>query len=582
MLTRQERGTDKPITRQIRESVRKMTAKTFRARHRRFISAGFFPPELPPCFYSETFAKHRNFLVAEFGKLPLKKNSPDYHSYISQKASFGFPRFRNSDRRHSIVNPIAFFFLSSVLSKNYVKLKAIGNKSKISASPPIFDWSGERTLKRPNFESRDKFISDMNAQFEFVVSTDIAAFYHSIYTHAIAWAIHGKAIAKKNRSNSLIGNLIDKLCRNLQDGQTIGLPVGPDTSRMIAELVGSAIDVEISKSVSKIKGRGIRFVDDFTMGCGDRREAETAIATIRRATNAFELDLNSEKTSITSSVAALPGGWKSLVKSIVPKKPYSKEDMEIFSFKISELATQLPNINVAKFAIQNSRRAFVECEDWKGAENYLVSLYKTNTTLVDTMVEIFVLRHNRSGDISKEMATSFIQSRLPLLCEHRRHGEAAWLLFMAISIGLKIKNQSVEGFFADSNALTALLIADLKAKGLIVGKIDPSVWNKSLTTDDLDGEMWLYSYESTLKGINGSGVGDGFLKSHRYFGKLYEKKIDFYRSGLGIGKISEMLQKRKRENATSHRLALDFDEDHTFNIDELEDFDDFDDLDDTY
>jgi hypothetical protein len=351
-----------------------MSSKNPRARHRRFLAAGFFPPELPPCFYSEQFGKYRNSLLKNFELIPPSKNgNQDFYSFQSHRTAFNHPRFNNSDRQHSFINPVSFYFLSNVLSENYVALRKTTKDSKISLSPSIFDWSGERALKRPIFESRDSYLAQLNARFEYVLQTDIRAFYHSIYTHSIAWAVHSKAIAKKNRSPKLIGNLIDLLCRNSQDGQTIGLPVGPDTSRMIAELVGAAIDREIRKKHKLLRSDAMRFVDDFCFGCNSIASAEKIAASVRRFVNDYELDLNNEKTLILTTKSAHPGGWKTYIRSIIPTKPYTKESIDVFLYHIDRLVVENPTINIERFAIQNARRVFVECADWRRVEQYLVS-----------------------------------------------------------------------------------------------------------------------------------------------------------------------------------------------------------------
>src|SRR4051794_35553463 len=105
-----------------------------------------------------------------------------------------------------------------------------------------------------------------------------------------------------------VGNLIDLLCRNSQDGQTIGLPVGPDTSRMIAEIVGSAIDNEIQRRLDLPKDSAMRFVDDFCFGCNSKQLSENTIATVRRAAAELDLDLNNEKPRLETSSATHPGG----------------------------------------------------------------------------------------------------------------------------------------------------------------------------------------------------------------------------------------------------------------------------------
>src|SRR3546814_9550733 len=85
-------------------------------------------------------------------------------------------------------------------------------------------------------------ISDWSSD---VCSSDLR-FYHSIYTHSIAWAILGKAHVKaSHHTNAFKGhfaNHLDKAVGAGQEGQTIGIPLGPDTSRIIAELV--AVEVE--------------------------------------------------------------------------------------------------------------------------------------------------------------------------------------------------------------------------------------------------------------------------------------------------------------------------------------------------
>ncbi len=61
---------------------------------------------------------------------------------------------------------------------------------------------------------------------------------------------------------ALTENVLDKLVRDSQDSQTIGIPIGPDTSLVIAELVMTAVDHALGSQVSPI---GYRFVDDIEL-----------------------------------------------------------------------------------------------------------------------------------------------------------------------------------------------------------------------------------------------------------------------------------------------------------------------------
>ncbi len=39
--------------------------------------------------------------------------------------------------------------------------------------------------------------------YQFIARTDITNFYSSVYTHSIAWALHGKEDARKDQSNCM-------------------------------------------------------------------------------------------------------------------------------------------------------------------------------------------------------------------------------------------------------------------------------------------------------------------------------------------------------------------------------------------
>ena len=100
--------------------------------------------------------------------------------------------------------------------------------------------------------------AENRAKGRFILRTDIARFYPSIYTHVIPWAFHGKEQAKANRTEGL-GNELDRLVRTAQDGQTMGIPVGPDTSLVIAEAVAASLDADLSQ----FRLQGFRFMDDY-------------------------------------------------------------------------------------------------------------------------------------------------------------------------------------------------------------------------------------------------------------------------------------------------------------------------------
>jgi hypothetical protein len=61
-------------------------------------------------------------------------------------------------------------------------------------------------------------------EFSHVLHTDVTDCYGSLYTHSIAWALHGLETAKKTKpKGSLLGDKIDTIIRAGRYGQTNGI-----------------------------------------------------------------------------------------------------------------------------------------------------------------------------------------------------------------------------------------------------------------------------------------------------------------------------------------------------------------------
>ena len=550
-----------------------MTAKTKSERFRRLLSHGYFAPELPPCFVSDDLARNRKSIIRGVEALPPVRGMPAYHRFITEPSWFYFPRYGKDDRRHGVPNPISYLLLAKVIADNYIDLRKKAKKSGISASPPVFDWSGPRALMRSNVDLRDDFRVDLSSRREEFVSADIRAFFHSIYTHAIPWAIYGKPWAKANRDPAHYGNLIDLLCRNSQDGQTIGLPVGPDTSRLIAEVVASAIDVELREKLN-VSGRDAsRYIDDYTISGVAEQSGESLIAALRQSAAQFELELNSEKSAIYPTSFRQDTGWKQAVRTHLPRGTPSYSDIQHFFYEIGRICVAHPDINVEKFALQNARSAFVRANGWKGIQSNLISAYRRNSSLVSFLVEMLILRQVERGDVDLRNVCDFVEHRIPVLAQANRTGEIIWLLFLAIRLNINLPAARLVTLFEMENAMVALLVAYANSQRLVQGTIDFQVWDRSLDGDGLRGPMWLYAYESVVRGIS-SSVNAAFVERDLIFSLLHTKKIRFLAIDNGFTSIATTLRGLRGDNDRMRRLRDDFIDDFDLAVDEFDDAED--------
>ena len=550
-----------------------MTAKTKSERLRRLVSHGYFAPELPPCFVSESLAKHRASILTGIDALPDIKGKPAFHRFTSEPSWFYFPRFGKDDRKHGVPNPISYLLLARAIADNYVRIRKVAKASKISLSPPIFDWSGYRALMRPSIDVRDDFRVDLSSRRETYVAADIRAFFHSIYTHAIPWALYGKSFAKKNRGTQHYANLIDLLCRNAQDGQTIGLPVGPDSSRLIAEVIASAIDQELSKSVEVSSRVASRYVDDYTVSADDRMSGDSLIAALRQAAAAFELDLNNEKSGIFSTATRHDGAWKQEVKAYVPRISMDESQFLLFFYRVGRMCESHPGNNVEKYALQNARAAFVKAQGWRKIQSHLIAAYRRNASLISFLVEIMILRQESRGDVDTASLAEFIAHRIPSLAENNRSGEIIWLLFLAIRLSIRQKAQNLVLLLKLENSMIGLLVAASVKRGLIDGKVDFAGWNSSLNSDGLRTGMWLFAYESVIQRMNPSDS-TIFIEQDAYFSLLLRRGIRFLALDSGYTSIESRLRSLRNENTRLKRVRDEFAEDFEIDIDEFDEDDD--------
>lgn len=154
--------------------------------------------------------------------------------------------------------------------------------------------------------------------FNHVFFADIFDCYASIYTHSVAWALHGKSTAKnRRRDRSLIGNAIDSCIQDMQHGQTNGIPQGCVLIDLVAELVLGYTDLLVGQRLTKEKivdFRILRYRDDYRIFVNDSYAGEKILKILTEVLIALGLKLNTSKTTgaqlvIDSSVKVDKRAW---------------------------------------------------------------------------------------------------------------------------------------------------------------------------------------------------------------------------------------------------------------------------------
>lgn len=488
---------------------------------------GYFPEVLPPCFCSRP--------LSEFLKANRKSvNDCRLNDRESSKLSkLNCPKNNGSRRTFSTPTPLNYLFISEFLKDHW---EFINNhykkKSKISASvPTIEDEPSPRPIKITSFSDLNLLVHKNIGHAPYMMRTDIAQFYPTLYTHAIPWAAHTKATAKSDRSKksrNCFFNELDYHLRNCQDGQTLGLFVGPDAARVVSELIASDIDKFVTDKVGQKIIGATRFVDDYFVGVQTEQDAAMVLSALREALNSYELNLNDMKTRIVPTSKPMDDLWPLHLLRVTAQYlsdiSVSEHQLsEVFDSALgftSETSTQSP---IKLLLRQLDRYNFESRDEFEFIEPYLLRFVHHFPYAIDYVCMIVGARVLRGKDISRESWKNVLEIEIGRYAGLLQHHEICWLLWLSIVAKIPLPNDLIDKVLGIGNAhVDAMLIAAL-AGGHIKNKLTytPS------SIQDMRSEEWLCIHEAILAGICRANLQNDELDLHKTLLTDHKSFIDF-------------------------------------------------------
>jgi hypothetical protein len=137
---------------------------------------------------------------------------------------------------------------------------------------------------------------------------DISKCFDSIYSHSISWALLDKDQVKDNipASQRTFGGRFDRFMQNLNYGETNGIIIGPEFSRIFAELILQQIDKSVMRILKNQSTPWLyrrdyeifRYVDDVFVFYNDDACREDIMTTYRLQLKEFKLYVNNDKTDL--------------------------------------------------------------------------------------------------------------------------------------------------------------------------------------------------------------------------------------------------------------------------------------------
>ncbi|OSQ42234.1 RNA-directed DNA polymerase [Thalassospira sp. MCCC 1A01428] len=490
---------------------------------------GFYPENLPPVF------KVKNFFSAS-QKLGLFEKDQIFMKKPLSLSRFSETKRGGQRRIFSIPNPLFFIDASKYFLKHRNDLDLFLNISPISCSKPCFNDRHGRAIEISSFPEFISFRREKLSASRYVVKIDISRFFPSIYTHSIPWAVHGKEISKKDRSSnssSVYVNRLDYLIRQAQDQQTIGLPVGPDTSRIVSELIMGAIDKEFIGQVGE-EVVGARLVDDVYLGASSIEEAEKLLSSYRDSIRKFELDVNENKTRIFNSRNDLEPYWPVTIRrelehfSEVGVTRKSRSDLTTYLDQVIRMANDQDDDAIVKFSIRklDDFGLFGVVDDfWDVVEPYLIRIAVNFPHCLDYVARVVAWRV-RLFKVNAKRWEAVCQSIVAYHAPQGNDSEVSWACWMLKEIGGNLHKELCEKIISRCGPLAVLLALDLANSSQVNGRFPKNAILDRLGNGPMLGNDWLLSYEAERS--FGYSIKKKNRSDYSVFGDLVNENVGFY------------------------------------------------------
>ncbi len=196
---------------------------------------------------------------------------------------------------------IEYFQTQSIRAGKNV-LQQNGNFFKIGPFESINSFADSRIWRMSNFE------------FPYYAKMDYKACFDSIYTHAFTWSLERNVVDAKDAKNANLFITIDRVLQNINGRSSNGIVVGPEFSRMVAELLLQRIDQEIVINLAKeniIQNEDykvFRYVDDIFVFANTPTVLDQIQDQFKVTGEKFLLRLNELKLS-RGTTPCLPKEW---------------------------------------------------------------------------------------------------------------------------------------------------------------------------------------------------------------------------------------------------------------------------------
>jgi len=366
----------------------------------------------------------------------------------------------------------------------------------IESTGMFFDIKKYRTIKE--LYRSDKWFS-LNTENKYFAKIDYQSCFESIYTHTFKWILSNNVIDSRNFSNTNnVFSVADRLLQQINSSISNGILVGPEFSRLMAELLLQQIDKEVFNSlvqenkINKEDYEILRYVDDLFIFTDNKKLLDDIIQRYSSESKKYQLRINEKKTIKGN----LPHIWTAWLRDL---KDYIKEiDSKHF---LDEFHSVEKEYRMKSRNLLNKRHITSLKEDFQR----IVASYPNDVDkIVRYVFGFYANKINKKYDIKlfkSEVIESEIKGLFDFLFFHYSYAPTFRNTKHLITFIVCVDNMIVDGIMENviqeliekySFALKKVSIHDFSNILLVLSKynvklsyvIEESIWNRVIESQD--------------------------------------------------------------------------------------------------
>lgn len=300
-------------------------------------------------------------------------------------------------------NSIASLYYEKTKSSAHEKYKDEGVEGDIENVPPKYASS---FFKYKKYDFLYKFYDSyefhkIEKKFHSLLKLDISKCFDSISTTMLVNSLRTEEIAKEAKVHNNFENAFSSALEQANYGRTHGIVIGPEFSRIFAEIILQSIDIEIKKSLSAEnihEGNDYvvkRYVDDYFLFYNKESIRDKVLKVIKDKLETYKLYCNESKfieyktpiiTSVTSAKIKIQERLESLFDVLESDTSNNTEDDDTSPHHNISIIKNLNRYDLLANRIIRDIKCLIKDSDvdFNSITGYFFTLIKIKVSVLDS------------------------------------------------------------------------------------------------------------------------------------------------------------------------------------------------------